>query len=255
MADGRTPGPLCQATNPVNVKDGTSCLAPSPRPTALGLCEPLGPPEPDRYWGFNDYFLRHLPSWLGGDPDRLRRFKDVWVHDHRALIKQLSAQNSLPPELLAGVAWIEVGGKPYDLKLLVYDVRRFDHSGDPWLEKLTITKKPEMTSMGPVKIQLRRAAEAMGVNYEDLNAKQRNELEQCVLTPENDLAIVARYLWQLKQIDFPKSTTIGASEIRIIGARYNRGPDLPLAEIKRNTSYGDFIADRIDTFQSLLADD
>ena len=34
-------------------------------------------------------------------------------------------------------------------------------SGDPLLEPLMVTKKPEMTSMGPVAIQLRRAAEAM----------------------------------------------------------------------------------------------
>jgi hypothetical protein len=182
---------------------------------------------------------------MGGDPDVLRNYKDAWVRGHRSQIKDLSAAYNLPPELLGGVAWIEAGGKPYISKIQLYNLRRFDHSGDPLLEPLTVTKKPEMTSMGPVAIQLRRAAEAMGLDYKNLSESDKSELVDCLQNADNELSIVAKHLWQLKQIDFPDKTTLGIFEIRIIATRFNRGPELPLEKIKQDTSYGDFIINRI----------
>ncbi len=49
MADGTQAGPLCQATRPLLVEDGTACRMPSPRPG------PLCPTRPD---GFGDYARR-----------------------------------------------------------------------------------------------------------------------------------------------------------------------------------------------------
>jgi hypothetical protein len=236
------------------VDPGTSCVAETPPPQPLGLCPVTKSAFPDSSWGYGDVLVwKVLPKWLGGNPDLLRNYKDTWVRAHRALIMSLSAQYQLPPELLAGVAWIEAGGKPYSSKILVYDVRAFDHLADPLLEPLTITKKPGLTSMGPVAIQLRRAAETMGLDFDGLTLEDRNRLVECLQVDENDLAIVARHLWQLKQIDFPDRAVIGLYEIRIIGARYNRGPDLSLDVILRDTSYGDFIVNRIYTrLQKLL---
>ncbi len=218
----------------------------------LPLCR--GKASADFSWGYWDVVVwKVLPKWMGGDPDRLRNYKDSWVRDHKDPINSLSASYGLPPELLGGVAWIEAGGKPYCSKLTVYDVRNFDHSGDPLLEPLTITKKPELTSMGPVAIQLRRAAEAMGVEFDQLSNEDKSQLVQCLQNADDDLKIVARHLWQLKQIDFPRRTVLGKYEIRIIATRYNRGPDLSLEQILKNTAYGDFIINRIyDRIQTLL---
>jgi len=238
------------------VDAGTSCRAESPTPSTLGLCTVTTSSFPDSDWGYSDVLIwKVLPKVIGGDPDHLRNYKDTWVRTHRALIKSLSAQYKLPPELLAGVAWIEVGGKPYSSKLVLYRFRQFDHLGDPLLEPLTITKKPGLTSTGAVAIQLRRAAETMGLDFETLSADDKNRLLNCLQVDENDLAIVARYLWQLKQIDFPNQTKIGPYEIRIIGARYNRGSELSLKAVLRDTSYGDFIVNRIyERLQALLRD-
>lgn len=254
MANGQQPGPTCQDTNPQNVVDGTTCRAESPTPGPLLLCTTSG--ASDDSWGYWDVVVwKVLPFWLGGDKNRLRNYKDAWVRGHRQKIKDLAAQYQLPPELLAGVAWIEAGGKPYSSKIDVYDFRKFDHSSDPLVEPLTISKRPELTSMGPVAIQLRRAAEAMGVEYKDLSESDKTRLVECLQNADSDLAIVARHLWQLNQIDFPNQKVLGSYEIRILGARYNRGPDLTLKEILRNTSYGDFIVDKIySRLQNLLAD-
>jgi hypothetical protein len=66
----------------------------------------------------------------------------------------------------------------------------------------------------------------------------------CLQNADNDLAIVAKHLWQLKQIDFPDKAVLGKSEIRIVATRYNRGPNLSLQAILQDTSYGDFIINR-----------
>ena len=234
---GRLPGPTCQHSAPQTVEDGTSCRAESPAPTPLGLCTDEG--NPDFSWGYWEAVkwkvFGKLPSWMGGDPNILRNYKDAWVRTHRDLIKTLSASHGLAPELLGGVAWIEAGGKPYSLKIDIYEVRRF----------LPLMKPPELTSMGPVAIQLRRAAEAMGVQFDRLSADDQSKLVDCLQNASNDLRIVAEHLWQLKQIDFPKVTLLRAYEIRIIATRYNRGPDLSLQTILQDTSYGDFIINKI----------
>ena len=95
----------------------------------------------------------------------------------------------------------------------------------------------------------------MGVKFETLSDADKNRLVDCLQVDENDLVIVARHLSQLKQIDFPNQTKIGLYEIRIIGARYNRGPELSLQAISRDTSYGDFILNKIyNRLQTLLGD-
>jgi hypothetical protein len=252
VAGGSSPNYTC----PQKVDDGTSCRADTPPPQPLGLCAVTTSTYGNSDWGYSDVLVwKVLPTWIGGDPDHLRNYKDAWVRTHRGLIVKLSAQYGLPPELLAGVTWIEAGGKPYSSKLVLYRFRQFAHMADPMLGPTEITQKPGLTSTGAVAIQLRRAAQTMGVDFDGLSENDKDRLVDCLQVDENDLAIVARHLWQLKQIDFADQSKIGVDEIRIIGARYNRGPDLSLDEIYRNTSYGDFIVNRIySRLQSLLGD-
>jgi len=246
VSNERRPGPVCQWNSPQRLDDGTVCRAETPAPTPLGLCTKQG--APDFSWGYWDVVVwKVLPKWMGGDADILRNYKDAWVRGHRAAIKKAAKLYDLPPELLAGVAWIEAGGKPYSFKIDVYEVRtavRLDVSRDG-VQIFSLTKQPGMTSMGPVAIQLRRAAETMGLDFSQLSEGDKTALVNCLQNADNDLAIVAKHLWQLKEIDFPGKREIGKSEMRIIGTRYNRGPDLTLERVLRDTSYGDFIVNRI----------
>lgn len=241
MAGARHKGSLGTDTNRPVIDKGTAVRIDSPLPG--NVCVTRDPSIRNR-WNWGGWHIARwvaLPSALGGGKEFLYRFKDMWVVGHKETILRYSRMYRLPPLLLAGVAWSEVGGKPDWIDVPVYEFRKFDHSGDPFLEPLTITRKPGLTSFGDVQIQLRRAAETLGLDFEKLDSRQREMLLECLSDEENNLAIVAKHLSQLKNIDFPGKADIGDEEIRIIGARYNRGPHLTLEVIKRNTSYGNAI--------------
>jgi hypothetical protein len=63
--------------------------------------------------------------------------------------------------------------------------------------------------------------------------------------------LAARHLKQL--IDHDKlEQPLSMDDIRIVGARYNRGMRLSLEQIKQNLSYGNFIVDSWHHFSDLL---
>lgn len=194
--------------------------------------------------------LGTLPSWLGGDKHVLRNYKNAWVKHHAPTIKRQASIYNISVLLLAGVCWIEVGGDPDWIDSVAYPIRAFGHMADPYLEPLTITKKPELTSMGDVSIQLRRAAEAVGWDISTLTSQQKNELIDCLSDEDVNIAFVAKHLAQLKEVD--KVCFTENEAIRILGARYNRGPHLSLAQIKLNTSYGDLILKKKHDLRQLL---
>jgi hypothetical protein len=131
-------------------------------------------------------------------------------------------------------------------------VRTFDHLGDPLLEPLTVTRRPELTSIGDVSIQLRRAAQAMGREWSQLSSAERADLRRCLVDEPSNLAIVARHLRQLIDVDAPGRTALSDSEVVIVGGRYNRGPHLSLARIREDLSYGQALVKRKERFMKLL---
>jgi|SRR5580658_1118439 hypothetical protein len=253
------PGPTGSTTNSPTIDSGTLVLGQSPQPGSLGMCTATGPR--DNTWGYWQAIKwKLLPEWLGGGPQYARNYKDAWVFVHREQIKKYAELYQIPDMLLAGVAWVEVGGKPYRSKLELYDLRK-DLRNSPTERKVVdaipglkkVDKDPGQTSTGAVAIQLRRAAEASGFDFNQLNGQQQDQLIGCLQVDENNLAIVAKHLWQLQQVDFPRRRFLGPYPIRIIASRYNRGPELTLKQILANTSYGDFIVDKIwDRLQTLL---
>ncbi len=56
-------------------------------------------------------------------------------HDPRNIIKIASSQNNFPPLLLAGVCWIEVAGDPQFIDNLAHNIRSFDWSGPPFVDR------------------------------------------------------------------------------------------------------------------------
>lgn len=70
-----------------------------------------------------------VPEKFGGGRPYIQRFKDGWVRHNRSHIRRIAALNQIPPELLAGVAWIEVGGDPQFIDDVAFKIRSFDWSG------------------------------------------------------------------------------------------------------------------------------
>jgi hypothetical protein len=198
-----------------------------------------------------------VPEKLGGGKAFIRRFKDGWVKHNRAQIKQLAAAKRIPPELLAGTAWVEVGGDPTFIDRVALEVRAFDWSGPKWVDDhLTITREPSRTSFGPVSMQLRTAARVMGIDPQTLSADDLRNLGSCFEKDVFNLQLVATHLHDLILFDFPKANTsaLTPEQIKIVGARYNRGTGLSLDQIKQNTSYGNFLVNNWSHFTALLQD-
>jgi len=207
-------------------------------------------------WGLVDLFAwKLLPERFGGGIGYIQRFKDAWIQHNKAQIMAAAAQYKMPPELLAGVCWIEVGGDPNFIDRVAFEVRSFDWSGPEWVDKnLTITKNLTKTSFGSVSIQLRTAAETLGLDSSAMSTIQQRNLAACLQKDIFNIQIVAQHLRKLIDHDgLQKSPPLlDMDQVRIVGARYNRGIGLSLEDIKKNMSYGNFIVKFWPRFTNLL---
>lgn len=207
-------------------------------------------------WGWVDLIAwKVVPQRLGGGRAYIQKFKDAWVHHNNLFIKTSAARYTLPPELLAGVCWIEVGGDPNFIDHAAFEIRSFDWSGSPWVDKnLTVSSNPAKTSFGSVSIQLRTAAQTLGINPSEMSTTQLRGLASCLQRDIFNIDVAARHLRQLIDHDGLQKglPLLTMDQVRIVGARYNRGIGLSLDEIKKNTSYGDFIVKFWPRFTGLL---
>lgn len=204
-------------------------------------------------WTFMDVFKwKVIPERFGGGRKFAKGFKDAWVINHRTLIKSASMMFKLPPELLAGVCWIEVGGDPNAVDRYAFEIRVIDHSGPDFIDKhFSITEKPEKTSFGFVSMQLRTVARTMGLDTDNISVSELRELSVCLEKDTYNIYLAAMHLRQLANFD-KLPATLEPDDIRVIGARYNRGTKPTLESIKKDSRYGDFIVKNWVYFNKLL---
>jgi hypothetical protein len=203
-------------------------------------------------WGVVDLFRwTVVPARLGGGKAFIQKFKDAWVRHNKVAITAAAAQYNLMPELLAGVCWIEAGGDPTFVDRVAFEVRAFDWSGPSITDRLAVTSSPSKTSFGAVSMQLRTAAQTMGLNPSTMSMTDFRALASCLERDVFNIDTVARHLRQLADHD-KLPTPLSMDQVRIVGARYNRGVGLSLEQIKKNTSYGDFIVKFWPRFHSLI---
>jgi hypothetical protein len=207
-------------------------------------------------WGVMDLLRwKVVPERLGGGIPYIQRFKDLWVRHNKVTISDAARRHSLPPELLAGVCWIEVAGDPSFIDRVAFEVRAFDWSGPNWVDQhMTATNNPAKTSFGAVSMQLRTAAQTLGMNVSQMSEAELRSLARSLQTDVYNIEVAARHLRQLAVHDGFQAIlpNLSMDEVRVIGARYNRGMGLTLEQIKTNTSYGDFIVRIWTRLQGLL---
>lgn len=212
-----------------------------------------GPSNNAPRWGVIDFLAwQVVPPQIGGGRPYIKKFKDAWIRFHKQRIKSSALAYRLPPELLAGVCWIEVGGDPNFIDRVAFEIRSFDWSGPVFVDKhLTVSNHPTKTSLGSVSMQLRTASQTLGIDVRELSTDQLRDLSKCL---ENDLfniELAARHLRQLVNHD-KLTTPLSMESVRIVGARYNRGIGLSLTQIQKNTRYGNFIVKNWPRFAQLL---
>ena len=207
------------------------------------MANPYCNPNSDSYpkWSFYDALMWGMgfEGMHGGRP-RLEAYKDAWIVYNKQRIIDAAKANAIPVDLLACVAYNEVGGDPPFVKRnIVLPIRQFDYSGPDWMRKyLTLTKPPTYTSEGAIKIQLRVAAEVLGIDPASLRYAQQNALTECLETDVFNLGTVAKLLHDLIMHDDPNADTRTLSDEQFIlaGSRYNRGTERARADFIKSLS-------------------
>ncbi len=238
---GTIPGAVGAAKNRPSCDSGTNAMTNNCVPGIQGSPAPQASPakalivtEPYPKWTVLDASIWKLvPDSKGGGDEYLFRYKDGWISHNKADIKAVAEANNIPIDLLAGVAWAEVGGMPDVVDAVAYPIRSFDWSGPNWMDKkMTITKDPDLTSVGSVSIQLRNVGALMGIDLDKLNYAQKAELIKHVEVDAYNLEVVAKYLVQLIKHDYPNisSASLTDEQIAVAASRYNRGTARKLSD-------------------------
>ncbi len=152
--------------------------------------------------------------WLWSNSDEGRR---DYISGNKELIRAAAADSGLPPEMIAGIAWQEVEGDPGWLDDAAYEGRR----------NIPGLTDADQTSMGPIAIQVRRAAEVLGYDPNNLTDMQRDTVVEATKDPAQNMFIASEYLAQLKAesefADVPPEQMTRA-QMQELAARYNGGP-------------------------------
>ncbi len=200
----------------------------------------------------------------------VHKFKDYYVNTMREPIRRAAKIFDLPAELLAGTAHNEVGGDDPAKRSVLISRQVLDHRvegerlGDiaartrlrdlPLFEDLNVS--PNKTSVPPMSVQIRRAAETLGYDPANLSRSEIEAIADTLQDPVIATYIAAAHLSELRDQDFPgvRGWELTDDQIRIIGARYNHGPDKSHADLRQDLSYGNIILRRWNELSLLLSD-
>ncbi|MFE5211985.1 hypothetical protein [Streptomyces sp. NPDC056600] len=157
--------------------------------------------------------------------------KTEWIRANREIIKAAAHNSGLPPSMVAGIAWKEIAGQPGWFDDGVDTVRELADVPLGGIAPETLPGRlggdPDETSFGPIAIQVRRGAEVLGYDSENLTYQQRATVEGALQDPGQNIFIASEYLAQLKaESDFADvpAEEMTAEQQQELAARYNGGP-------------------------------
>ncbi|MFD6534677.1 hypothetical protein [Streptomyces sp. NPDC060184] len=157
----------------------------------------------------------------------------AWIAANKEIIRAAAENSGLPADMVAGIAWQEIGGQPGYLDDITDTIR--EQADAPWglspvsPENLPwrLGGSPDETSFGPIAIQIRRGAEVLGYDPDSLTEHQRSIVEESLQDPGQNIFIASGYLAQLKAesefADVPAAEMTPA-QYQELAARYNGGP-------------------------------
>jgi len=202
---------------------------------------------------------RWYASWL--NPNVCREtgndvFKDQWVRGHRNAINAAAEKYNIPPVLLAGVAYVEVGGMPFWFDRATFDVRRHPivqriapHVPSGYIQN-QLTRQYDHTSFGHTSVQMATAAEVLGYDFNNLTMAQRRAIAESLEDPAQSIFIAASYLSHLRNNAFPgvSAEDMTLDQISALASWYNVGPG------DSSRANGNRILARLDRLMELLED-
>ena len=150
----------------------------------------------------------------------------------------------MPPQLVAGIVHIEVGGDP----LINDDVGYTLRSG-------ALKEDRDRTSFYNVSIQVRRAIQSLDYDISnDVSDTQRRYIINSLKQPQTNIFIAAKHISDLRDIYFKgvPAKRLSREQIKIIATRYNRGPDISFNELIKDMSNGATVLKRWNRMSILL---
>ncbi len=186
----------------------------------------------DHLWGVDDFAIMQMENAFGVNPSesRLRRHKDGWISDKKNSIKRAAEKYGLPPEMLAGITWSEVGGEPDSAD-------KFKHL----VLQLPGFKPSNQLSAGDVSIQLRHVAKMEGLDPDNLTFTQERQLINRLQNEDYNLEMVARHLAEMRDNVFPeqREQPLTDDQIKRLGYMYNMGEHHPLLQPDKDLNEAD----------------
>ncbi|WP_368542843.1 hypothetical protein [Enterobacter soli] len=146
-------------------------------------------------------------------------YKDSYLKFHKDTIIKYAKEAGIHPLLLAGVAWQEAGGKPDRLKTFILTFRQA-------VDSLKVNNDfSNRVSIGIIAIQIRAAAESLGVDPKNLTRELQVQLSRCLQSDDFNIKVVALHLKDLILFDYPKAdpANLNQEQTILVGSRYNRG--------------------------------
>ncbi|WP_317444725.1 hypothetical protein [Streptomyces collinus] len=179
-----------------------------------------------------------------------------WIAANKDIIDAAAKRSGLPPDMVAGIAWQEVGGQWGWMDDGVDTIRGLAQDG--WLPDTPqnlpwrLGGTPDETSFGPIAIQVRRAAEVLGYDPAHLTQGQRDTIEASLQDPGQNIFIASDYLAMLKEesgfADVP-ADEMTREQRQELAARYNGGP---YWQDEKAQSYGRGFDKNLDDARSAL---
>jgi hypothetical protein len=169
----------------------------------------------DMTWHTDDS-IRWFPGI--GDKEAEHKFKLDWIKNYGPAIQAAAAEYGIPADVLAGVIYMEVGGKPLWL----------DDAADWARQNTPFPGAPDDTSYGPLAVQVDTAATALGYDPAHLTGDQRNEIIASLKDPEQNIMITAKVLADAKDgTDFALTDPADMTDEqgRRLAATYRSGPN------------------------------
>jgi hypothetical protein len=167
-------------------------------------------------------------------------YKQEWVRTYSGTIKGAAEAYNIPEYLLAGVAYVEVGGDPAEVDPLAYTARRaLPFGGDA-----------DKTSLGYVSMQFEVAAKTLGYDPDAISPAARGAVLDSLMDPQQNIAITAKHLSDLRDLSFGNNASVSPQRAADLGAMYNGGSQY--WQTPAATSYGSFILNSRTMLEGLL---
>ncbi len=178
--------------------------------------------------GTDEWTTLDLAKWrtpVVGDDKLIFDFKKQWCVGYIDTIRAAAKKYKLPPILVAGVAYNEVGGDPLWADDAGY-IARSNEVGKWLLKQLGKSGDQDRTSFGNVSIQLRRAAETLGIDPATITPEQERDLINLLKNPTANIFVASKHLQVLAEIAIstPLPQTMSDEQIELLGALYTSFP-------------------------------